>query len=326
MAWSTTRQVVSQESTLPQHTHQETPPASVPAGSADPDRPTGRVRRTRPGGRLVGIVALTVLVAAGAFVAGRATTGAGTASSPAGSPAAHAGHGVGGLGVTDSGHTLVLLDAPTAAGVAGELAFQILGPDDAPVTDYQRNHERDLHLVLVGRDFTGYQHLHPARQPDGTWRVPVTLSDGGAYRIFADFVPVGADTPVTLGTDLLVPGGYSPRPALPVDEATVLVDGGYTVTLDGGLRPGQASQILVWLGRDGVPVPNLEPYLGAYGHLVALRHGDLGYLHVHPAPAASPSSVVAFAVVVPSPGTYQLFFEFQHEGVVRTAEFSLTAY
>ena len=27
---------------------------------------------------------------------------------------------------------------------------------------------------------------------------------------------------------------------------------------------------------------DLQPYLAAYGHLVALRQGDLAYLHVHP--------------------------------------------
>lgn len=29
-------------------------------------------------------------------------------------------------------------------------------------------------------------------------------------------------------------------------------------------------------------VTDLKPYVGAFGHLVALRAGDLAYLHVHP--------------------------------------------
>ncbi|MFY1637944.1 hypothetical protein ACN27F_32495 [Solwaraspora sp. WMMB335] len=283
-------------------------------------------------GRLAAVVTLTVLIAVTGFVAGRASAPSGVPARATGSVAGHAGHDVGGLSITQGGYTLVLLATPTAAGVPGELVFQITGPDGNPVTAYRRNHERELHLIVVARDFTGYRHLHPDRDPDGTWRVPLTLPASGAYRVFADFVPTGAAggpggvaDPVTLGADLLLPGTYPARGPLPVDEATVLVDG-YTVTLDGGLRPGQASQMLVWLGRDGSPVPDLEPYLGSYGHLVALRHGDLGYLHVHPAPATSASSVVAFAVQVPSAGTYQLFFEFQHQAVVHTAEFSLAAY
>lgn len=48
---------------------------------------------------------------------------------------------------------------------------------------------------------------------------------------------------------------------------------GYTITLDGGLRAGESNQVLVWLGRDGQPVNDLQLHLGAYGHLVALRQG-----------------------------------------------------
>ena len=69
---------------------------------------------------------------------------------------------------------------------------------------------------------------------------------------------------------------------------------------------------------------DLEPYLGAYGHLVALREGDLAYLHVHPEDGdAGPE--VPFAVEVPSAGGYRLFFDFQHDGVVRTAELAVAA-
>nr|MDT0662729.1 hypothetical protein [Micromonospora sp. DSM 115978] len=269
-------------------------------------------------------MAILGLTAAAGFVAGRSAAPAATAARPAAS-GGHAGHQVGGLEISRGGYTLEPLGGPLTAGRPGELAFRIAGPTGESLTAYVPNHERDLHLVLVGRDFGGYQHLHPTMAPDGTWRVPVTVPAAGAYRMIVDFVPGGAELPVALGADLLVPGEYALRAPPPLDEATVLVDG-YTVTLDGGLRPGEASQILVWLGRDGVAVPDLERYLGAYGHLVALRHGDLGYLHVHPAPASAASSVVAFVVQVPSAGTYQLFFEFQHGGVVRSAEFTLAAY
>ncbi|MDI5941459.1 hypothetical protein QLR68_25660, partial [Micromonospora sp. DH15] len=72
---------------------------------------------------------------------------------------------------------------------------------------------------------------------------------------------------------------------------------------------------------DGAAAP-LERYLGAYGHLVALREGDLGYLHVHPE-AGPPTAGVSFQVTVPGPGSYRLYLDFQVAGVVRTAEFTL---
>ena len=70
-------------------------------------------------------------------------------------------------------------------------------------------------------------------------------------------------------------------------------------------------------------------YLGAYGHLVALRAGDLAYLHVHPegAPgdgATEPGPEVVFFAEVPSPDRYHLYLDFKHDGVVRTAAFTVT--
>ncbi|MEV5447693.1 hypothetical protein AB0N23_35035, partial [Streptomyces sp. NPDC052644] len=67
----------------------------------------------------------------------------------------------------------------------------------------------------------------------------------------------------------------------------------------------------------------LERYLGAYGHLVALRDGDLGYLHVHPGPGPA-TDTVTFWLTAPGPGSYRIYLDFQVAGVVRTAEFTLT--
>jgi hypothetical protein len=70
-------------------------------------------------------------------------------------------------------------------------------------------------------------------------------------------------------------------------------------------------------------VTDLEPYLGARGHLVALREGDLAFLHVHPADAGPPEASISFHAALPSPGRYRLFLQLQHHGVVHTAAFTL---
>ena len=83
-----------------------------------------------------------------------------------------------------------------------------------------------------------------------------------------------------LGTDLAVAGDY--RPAEPTPVTTTTTVDGYTVTLDGRPGPRRDARLTLTVSRDGEPVTDLQPYLGAYGHLVALREGDLAYLHVHP--------------------------------------------
>ena len=194
----------------------------------------------------------------------------------------------------------------------------IEGPDGRPVTDYTIEHDKELHLVIVGRDLAGYAHLHPTRDSDGVWTVSTPPLTPGSYRVFADFVPAGGEG-LTLGADLTVPGDYQPV-ALPAPSSTTSVDG-FDVSFDGELVAGSESELTVTVTRDGEPVTDLQPYLGALGHLVAIRHGDLAYLHVHPLEEADGAGgpKVRFAVEVPTAGTYGLFFDFAHGDEVRTA-------
>ncbi len=126
-----------------------------------------------------------------------------------------------------------------------------------------------------------------------------------------------------LGTDLFAPGTAAPVATPP---SRVWQAGGYQVRIDGDLVPGTASQIFATVTKDGAAVTDLEPYQGAFGHLVALRSPDLAYLHVHPSAPATAGRAgpgVAFVADVPTAGTYRLFLDFAHAGTVRTAEFTI---
>ncbi|MET8003430.1 hypothetical protein [Nonomuraea glycinis] len=231
----------------------------------------------------------------------------------------------GGLQVSEKGYTLTPLTATVKPGEPEDFRFTVTGPDGKPVTDYQVEHDKKLHFIVVSRDLDSFQHLHPEEEGGGVWSVKLELPAAGTYRAFADFVPAGGSG-LTLGTDLLVAGDYAPK-ALPQSSRTASVDG-YQVTLDGDLDPGQASKLTLKVSKDGKLVTDLQPYLGAYGHLVALRARDLAYLHVHPdgepgdgKTKAGPE--IVFYAEVPSDGDYRLFLDFQHEGEVRTADFTL---
>ncbi|GAA2877551.1 hypothetical protein GCM10010472_39130 [Pseudonocardia halophobica] len=287
--------------------------------------------------------AALALLTVGAYATGSAVgpltspaPAASTAGNPGTSGGGNAGHGdvhsgavpetadqPAGLASSRGGYTLT----PTASTLPGgttDLAFRITGPDGAPVTAFDEEHTKRLHLIVVRRDTTGFQHLHPTMDPDGTWHTRLDVPDGGVYRAFADFTPTGGPA-TTLGVDLSVAGTYAPveHPT----SRTAEVDG-YQVRLDGELTPGRSSPLTLTVTRDGVPVNDLQPYLGAYGHLVALRSTDLAYLHVHPdgSPGdgrTAPGPQIRFVAEVPSAGSYRLFLDFQHAGTVRTAKFTL---
>ncbi len=151
----------------------------------------------------------------------------------------------------------------------------------------------------------------------------MALDGSGPWKVFVDFVPAGAESAVILAADVTVPGAYAPTPLTPA-APTTQVDG-YTVTLDGDLTPGAESDLTARITRDGRDVTDLQPYLAAYGHLVALRSSDLAYLHVHPLEQAAPGPEIAFGAEVPSTGTYRLFLQFRHGDAVHTAAFTRTA-
>lgn len=227
-----------------------------------------------------------------------------------------------GLTARADGFTLALADRTPAAGRT-RLDFQILTSSGRPLLDYTREHEKDLHLIVVRRDLTGFQHVHPRLdRSTGTWSVDVRLTPG-VWRVVADFAPEGWDG-ITLADDVSVAGDFTPT-ALPSDDRSARVEtdaGTYTVTLEGDTAPGASTVLTTRVELDGEPVTDLEPYLGAHGHLVALRAGDLGYLHVHPE-EGPPGPGIDFATAFPEPATYRLFLDFQHRGVVHTAAFTV---
>jgi hypothetical protein len=233
-----------------------------------------------------------------------------------------------GLQVSDGGHTLEVLSTGLAAGAPAEFAFRIVDEDGHAVTKFQTTHDKLMHLIVARRDLSGFRHVHPTMAADGTWRIPLTFPSAGDFRVFADFLPAGMKDGLTLGIDVPVAGAYTPAP-LPPAALTAAVDG-YRVTLSGELTPGATSKLTLSVDRDGVPVTDLAPYLAAYGHLIALRQGDLAYLHVHPdgEPGdgkTKPGPNIVFYAEVPSAGTYRLYLDFKHGDVVRTAEFTAVA-
>ncbi len=226
-----------------------------------------------------------------------------------------------GLGVAQDGYRLTDVGAPAQLGDGADLSLTVIGPDGQPVTDFELEHEKELHLIVVRADGQHFQHVHPARDDQGVWTIPWQWEAGGTYRVFADFVPAGHGEGITLSTSLDVAGDLEPVQAEPATTTTV---DGFEVSVDGELRAGESSELIMSVERAGEPITSLEPYLGAFGHLVALRDGDLAYLHVHPhgeEPQAGQTSgpEIVFEATAPTAGRYLLFLDFKVDGQVRTA-------
>ena len=233
-------------------------------------------------------------------------------------------HPVRGLAVAENGLRVVIDDPELRQGRTERVRFRVVDERQRTVRDFDVEHEKRMHLIIARRDLTGFQHLHPEQAADGSWTTDVKLDEAGSYRLFADFA--NDDEPYTLAGDLRVDGRADLRP-LPAPAPTSVSDGGYDVRLSAGdVHPGQVAELRFAITKDGQTV-HTEPYLGAVGHLVALREGDLAFLHVHPTDHGMNNSdehddAVGFAATFPTAGAYRLFLQFKHEGRVQTVAFT----
>lgn len=108
-----------------------------------------------------------------------------------------------GLSLSDGGLVLAPLERTLVPGARSLVRFRVLDAERHPVRAFDLEHERLMHAIVVRRDLTGFQHLHPTMAADGTWSLPLRVAEPGAYRLFADF-STGNERRV-LGIDLDVP-------------------------------------------------------------------------------------------------------------------------
>lgn len=218
-------------------------------------------------------------------------------------------------------------DAPIAPGADCDLTFTIEDPTGARVTALEVVHEKILHLLMVSSDLSWYAHEHPEIQKDGSFRLRFRFPHAGKYVLFHDFTPkdVGMQVvPVTLEVE-----GEPPKPvALVPDAKAPKALGKYSVSLDtnGALVTDAPSLLRYTVSRDGVPVADLEPYLGAMGHLIVVSQNLRSFVHSHPK-EASPAPkkggpVVEFEAHFDRPGRYKAWAQFQHKGEVLTFPFT----
>ena len=92
---------------------------------------------------------------------------------------------------------------------------------------------------------------------------------------------------------------------------------------------GEPTKLAFEVSRGREPV-EVDDYLGAKCHLVALREGDLAYLHTHPSGAGhgkghGGGEAIRFETEFPTAARYRLFLQFKHEGEVHTTALTRTA-
>ena len=210
------------------------------------------------------------------------------------------------------------------AGQPASFQFRILGADGKPVTAFEPDQTKLMHFYLIRSDLTGFQHIHATTSTDGTWTAPLAPVQPGTYRAYASFITKDASgkaVPLVLSQPVTVPGTATMTP-LPAASPTTQVDG-YTVALPSvRLMAGRQQALTATVSKDGRPVTDLQPYLDTYAHLTAFHDTDLAFAHLHPHGTVNGDHggpALSFETMLPKPGNWRLFLQFQTAGVLHTA-------
>ncbi|CAN7221539.1 hypothetical protein LJR056_000792 [Paenibacillus sp. LjRoot56] len=246
-----------------------------------------------------------------------------TASSPA-SGDEHSGHG-GKMpeASTNLKASFTFGSTSLQANEKSELTIQIADGAGKPVTDFQVNHEKLLHLIIVNHNLSSFQHIHPTYQGNGKFTVSTSFDAGGDYKLIADFIPSGG-TSTTLSQWVKVVGKEAEHTVLKADAKLRQEVSGKAVELSLSSLKTKEEVTLSFTIRDAQTnkeITNLQPYLGAVGHVVILSADAEQYIHVHPLEEKATGPVAKFATSFPEAGVYKLWGQFQHNGEVFTVPF-----
>jgi hypothetical protein len=205
-------------------------------------------------------------------------------------------------------------------GETARMEFVVRNPRNRlPVTKFQPVHEKLFHLFVVSQDLQFFAHEHPDFSKDGRFGADLAFPGTGLYRMLADFYPDGGTPQLAIKT-VIVPGRSQ-------DAATLVRD--YAAKEAANLRvelvtdpPQPIAGTKTMLFFRVTPAEGLEPYLGAWGHMLAASDDVIDLMHEHPF-LADGGAQIQFNLIFPRARTYRVWVQFQRQGVVNTAHFDV---
>lgn len=208
------------------------------------------------------------------------------------------------------------------AGSATKLVLQIQDDDGTPIKKFDVLHEKLVHLIVVREGLDEFAHVHPEVDASGMITIEFAFPKSGKFRLFADHQPQGKLPGLAAG-ELIVAGDDEPAAALVPNASNEVAVG--EIKAHVAIKPGDQETTVRFhlVDADDKPIGDLQPYLGAMGHLVIISADGREYVHAHPLSEAktAPDGAVEFAAHFPKPGIYKAWGQFQRNGAVFTVPF-----
>lgn len=211
------------------------------------------------------------------------------------------------------------------AGKDASIRIQIQDVDGKPIDKLDVNHEKLLHLIVVSKDLSYFDHIHPDYKGGGVFEIAHAFPAGGEYKLIADYKPTGGES--TTKTEWIHVDGTQSQPvALVPDQKHSKVVDGVEVTLENDHpKAGEDFDLNFKLtdAQTGEPITDLQPYLGAVGHVVIISEDTEEYLHVHPVDEKAKGPDAQFMTNFPSKGIYKIWGQFQRNGKTFVSAFTV---
>lgn len=210
---------------------------------------------------------------------------------------------------------------------ASKLRLTLRDPDGrGPVDQLSPVHERLLHLFIIDRRLEFFRHIHPLPASGGAFEIVENLPPG-AYVAIADFMPA-AGRPQMLHHAIATPGYRGPlfpdASRLTADDTEEKQVDGIRVSLAASsLKAGKEAMLRFTLSDAASrrPIDDLEPFLGAAGHMLIVSADLTAADHAHPDDPATRGPSITFQPLMPAGGLYKLWLQVQRRGRVVTIPF-----
>lgn len=283
------------------------------------------------------------LIIAGVVVTGSAIVGLVNFGSSSKDNMAGMDHSKMSMAENASGYSLKLMSGKSyLANKPVMLHFAIQDKSGKVLKDFDTVHEKKLHLIVVRKDRTNFQHVHPTLEArTGMFMIePFTFPTDGDYRVFAESTPSSTqkdapgNKPAAVAYQDVQVGdisAYKPQP-LGSDALTSSVNGFDTKLSVAGDSPttdftaNATTTVAVAFNKAGSSYANLQKYLGALGHMVVLGP-NLEYIHAHALSedVANQTGIIKFAVSFKDAGQYKAYLQTQADNQVNTTDYTMTA-
>ena len=205
------------------------------------------------------------------------------------------------------------------AGIWTQIKFNITNVKTKKgISDFDINHKKILHLIMIRDDLHRFDHLHPDQIEPGLFSLPYLFRAPGRYREWIEFSINNTDYIVDF--DVNVTGNKSYIDARYEDDVNVR----FTINIPDNIEVNKTYVInfTVTNVTDNKPFFITEKYLGASAHMIEIDETLEEFEHIYDE-NFDKDNIISFTHVFKKQGAHKMWIQLSVHDIPRTVYFNL---